>query len=485
MRSLWWASETERMMESSDGVDYSGAAATLGKTTRGSMSEIQEYIDHPNETLHAEYKRWLDLSIPESRANLARHIAAIANHGGGYIIFGFEDDTLASSGPNPFSADYNRDGIASITRKYLDPAVHCDVREFSDGTDSHAVIVVPSHGAIPICAKANGPTVDGGKPKGITAGAYYIRKVGPESAPITSSADWYDLIRRCVMHDRTAILGALGAALVPQRERKADVDRLLLWHNAAFAAYKSSVVERNLSTDLYETTSQYSYLVETSDHERLAKGSMKEILRQGNAEMRDRVNTGWSLFFPFDRKPIDPYFITDSSTGDADQFLEANLVRDYKGGPNADFWRVSDDGRATTIRPLRSDFHEFRDWQERKYFSPNNAARELGELVRHAEALSSRYRSPQTVSFLCEWRGLSGRMIADPNVDWSPGRIARANNVVSQGTWSVAELTSDWPTIVSELLAPLLRAFDANFTLSADWVRHAAASWRPIGDHYP
>eukprot|EP01132_Coremiostelium_polycephalum_P009470 gene9470-11618_t len=133
------------------------------------MSEIQDYIDHPNETLHVEYKRWLDLSIPENRASLARHVAAIANHGGGFIIFGFEDNTLASSGPNPFGIDYNRDSIASIVKKYLDPAVHCDVHQVSDGKDSHSVIVVPSHDAIPICAKANGPIVDG-KTKGMATG---------------------------------------------------------------------------------------------------------------------------------------------------------------------------------------------------------------------------------------------------------------------------------------------------------------------------
>ncbi|MCT6838173.1 MAG: ATP-binding protein, partial [Bifidobacteriales bacterium] len=289
------------------------------------MSEIQDYIDHPNETLHVEYKRWLDLSIPENRANLARHIAAIANHGGGFIIFGFEDNTLASSGPNPFGFGYNRDSIASIIKKYLDPAVHCDVHQVSDGKDSHSVIVVPSHGAIPICAKANGPIVDG-KTKGITTGTYYIRKAGPESAPIITSSDWYDLIRRCVLHDRTALLGALGAALVPQRERKADADRLLLWHTAASAAYQNSVTENKLGSDLYKKSSQYSYLVQTTDHEHLPKGSLKETLRQVNAEMRDRVNTGWSLFFPFDRKPIDPYFITDHTVGDDHQFLEANLL---------------------------------------------------------------------------------------------------------------------------------------------------------------
>ena len=41
-------------------------------------SEYQELVDAPNETLEVEYKSWLDLSENGARADLARHIAAIA-----------------------------------------------------------------------------------------------------------------------------------------------------------------------------------------------------------------------------------------------------------------------------------------------------------------------------------------------------------------------------------------------------------------------
>jgi Putative DNA-binding domain len=449
------------------------------------VTEIQDYIHHPNENLHAEYKRWLDLSEHENRANLARHIAALANHGGGFIIFGFDDATLLPTEANPYDiSHYSHDGIAAITRKYLDPVPHCDVREVVNGKHQHSYIIVPSHGATPICAKADGPVVNG-KVKGIKAGSYYIRKAGPESAPIVSSMDWVEVIRRCVTHDRAALLGALGAALASPKQSANTEDRLLRWHDASYAAYKQYVLDHGQPDQLYARSVHLSYLIETADREALPKQTLKSILREVNAEMRDRVNTGWSLFFPFDRMPIDPYFISDSATGDTDQFLEENLLREYVGGPNGDFWRVADDGRATTIRPIRSDFLDLNGWQHGKFFSPNNAARELGELVRHAEGLSSRFREPQTVSFRCEWRGLEGRMIADPNSDWSPGRVARSASVASSGQWPVTALSSRWPEIVSELLAPLMRVFDPNLSLSAEWVQHAASGWRPIGNHYP
>ena len=55
-------------------------------------SDLNDLIEIPRETLEIELKKWLDLSEPVVRANIARHLAALANYGGGYLVFGFEDD---------------------------------------------------------------------------------------------------------------------------------------------------------------------------------------------------------------------------------------------------------------------------------------------------------------------------------------------------------------------------------------------------------
>ena len=54
-------------------------------------SELQELVEAPNETLEVEYKEWLDFSEATVCASLARHIAAMANHGGGRIVIGIKD----------------------------------------------------------------------------------------------------------------------------------------------------------------------------------------------------------------------------------------------------------------------------------------------------------------------------------------------------------------------------------------------------------
>jgi predicted HTH transcriptional regulator len=157
-----------------------------------------------------EYKSWLDLvDNKEHRADLARHIAAIANHGGGNVVFGFTDD-LAFAGSCPYpKVKITRDLVSGITRKFLDPPVNCTVRNIRSAVgNQHVIVVVPPHGSSPICAKASGP---GGK--GIVRATYYIRKIGPESAPIVTPAEWAPLLRRCAMHARSEIVGDLYEVL--------------------------------------------------------------------------------------------------------------------------------------------------------------------------------------------------------------------------------------------------------------------------------
>jgi hypothetical protein len=45
---------------------------------------------NPRETLETELKGWLDLGSNEDKANIAQAMLALANHGGGAILVGYE-----------------------------------------------------------------------------------------------------------------------------------------------------------------------------------------------------------------------------------------------------------------------------------------------------------------------------------------------------------------------------------------------------------
>lgn len=450
--------------------------------------ELAELVELPNERLEAEYKDWLDLANEENRANVARHLAALANFGGGYLVFGFDNKTMAPTGTNPWPRHYSHDGIGAIIRKYLEPAFEIGIRTIrSAAGHDHVIVVVPPHKAVPICAKQNGPGDAKGAPRGITRSTYYTRKPLPESAAIITEAEWTPIIRRCVMHDRAALIGALTAVLSGRNmsETKGPkVDQLQIWHDALRKKYLAK--NQVINSDLMLNNSQFTYGIATADDEKLAPSELIRILKEVNKEGVDRVNTGWSMFYPFDRQPISPYLTSDLAAGIGDEeFLEADLTLDAdRLDRDADIWRVSQTGLASLMRPIRLDYLQHPEWSSR-YFSLNEAARNVGQLVRHAQGLSERFDTPLEVRFICEWSGLTGRELADPSIDWTPGRIARTDARRTQGRWSVGDLSSNWPLIVADLIAPLARAFDPTLVLDDIWVTRQASNWRPIGNQWP
>ena len=47
--------------------------------------DLKDLIENPRETERIELKEWVNLGDPIQKANLARHLGALANHGGGYL----------------------------------------------------------------------------------------------------------------------------------------------------------------------------------------------------------------------------------------------------------------------------------------------------------------------------------------------------------------------------------------------------------------
>jgi len=446
------------------------------------QDELRELVDDPNETLENEYKSWLDLSDPETRAGLARHLSALANHGGGRIVVGFSDD-LNYAGPNPYSGvSWDRDSISGIVKKYLEPTFQCDVFGVqSTAGNQHPIVLVPPHGAVPICSKADGPTVNG-KPAGIRNSTYYIRKTGPESAPITTSDEWRALIRRCVMHDRAALLAAIDASLQGSTKTPTADEILRKWHDAAYAKYVRNVETFKAPSELVQRNSQFSYLIQTQDGQRLDPNQLREALMRVNVEVYDLVHTGWSMFYVFTVPEVAASFSVDPAVDEGSQdFLECSLLVDVsKRGFGADTWRVAPDGRATLIRDYWEDegfIAATTGMKPGSWFSPNIMARSLAEFVRHARGFAEKFDAPTNVTFRCEWRGLAGRTIFDPNVLWRTGQKAKADSRAVIATFPIAALSTSWRDIVVELGNPIARLFGIGEIFTPDWIAGQERGW--------
>ena len=435
--------------------------------------DLQALVENPRESLEVEIKDWIDLKDNVVRANIARHIAALANHGGGHLIFGFKDQTLEPNPNGPSSLDsFSRDEISSIVKRYLVPTFQCEVHHIESTTTKivHPVIWVPSHDAIPICTKADGPADENGKHQGIRIATYYTRASGPASVPIPSPEAWRTLIHRCVVHERATLLKELGSILrAPAEPNPTEV--LKDWHARADARFVELAKSHKLSQDVLKNRVDLSYAIQTSDGDRLQPGKMTEILRLINQELNNFA-PGPGPFYVYPNEP--PRLVQDIHDGDPrGEFLESAIWEDMPYMfTRTEFWRMSSDGRATYIRPFWEDSASNPNLAG-GWFSPSFLVRALAELTRHAYLLAQKFPSVHTVEFRCEWKGLHGREIWDPGLRgafYYPGQVAHSDQAITVAQCSPAELVSAWPHIVSQLGASVRRLFSPNADFSPEWV---------------
>lgn len=167
----------------------------------------------PHETLDVEHKDWIDIvNDNDHKATLAKALIALANHGGGFLIFGFSETPkgVIAAGNRPGNlAAYTPDTVNAVVTAYAEPSFHCDVNIVAgpDG-NQYPIIIVPGGHHVPIKAKRDGPN-------GLIVrqNSYYIRRPGPHSEIPQTGRERDALVRRCLSNARADLLDQLRAIL--------------------------------------------------------------------------------------------------------------------------------------------------------------------------------------------------------------------------------------------------------------------------------
>ena len=454
--------------------------------------EIQDLVDNPREELHIELKAWMDLSDEVARAKIARHLAALANHGGGYLAFGFNDDGQPGT-PHPGEmTPYNRDAITGIVDKYLVPAFQCDVFLAcqTGGEEPYPVVRVPSHKSVPICSKKNGPHDPQNNPQGIRMGQHYIRVPGPKSIAIETPDQWRDLIHRCVINERESLLQSLGRLIrQPEVMDESGSSRLLDWHDKMHEKYMGlpDHSDQPWPVSIEGNHYQFSYqIIEGGEKTKHTIATLSEAIRVAGERVKNVVWTGWSMFYQFSRPEIAPHILVDDSMGEDVEVLEANLLSDtFISDTVPDFWRITVDGRTTIIRPYREDRVPVPHLQKSglepgMWLSPRTLIREIYELVTHAKELAKEFTYVESVQIQCTWYGLKDRRFADfePSVSWHD-RTCHADGRSTGGRFSVEQLTGNTTSVVVALAAPVLVLF-GGWATTDDWVDGLRPGFRAL-----
>jgi hypothetical protein len=434
---------------------------------------LSELVDQRREEPDIEYKAWMNLSESEGKAKIAKHICAIANYGGGWLVFGIDDNGKHSEPhPGDLSA-YNHDVVNGIVSRYLAPAFHCSVypaRSKLTGK-TYPAVRIPPHGTTPICAKANGPLV-GKSIVGIIQGTHYLRVPGPRSEPINTPDLWRELIHRCVVNERESLLASIGRLF--DRPEASDtsnaLDSLL---DEASDRWKKIVPPSGWPVDAKVNRAVFAFRLLNGNGELPAALSLQKLthsLREASNVADAAVDQGWTFFLQAGRENHKPKV---RLFGEVEGY-EAVMVASNGGYTTVPaLWCASIDGSGFEVRLHREDSQwvtsavndqSSRKWVPGASLAPRMQAALMLQFVIFVRALASHFPDAERIELAADYIGLSGRKIDDPNpsIHYSVERKSVTDQRRVKLKMSVEALAGDdgAAEAAAELLAPIFRLFD-------------------------
>jgi Putative DNA-binding domain len=460
-------------------------------------SDLSELVAGRSEDLGVEYKAWMDTSQPEVRAKLARHIAALANHGGGYLIFGVDDKTRQPQGAPELDAKlFNQDAISAIVKRYLDPRIQIQVDYAEHGGVPYPVVIVPSHGARPLIAAVDGPQDDKGRPIGIRQGEIYIRAAGPESVQIKHADDWNALLERCLSH-RSDLLGKILRQSIAKPSQPSTQSRDLL-HGAIDATAQDFTTQTEALAALAPAEQariraagrQFAilgYILLDAEGEPIEIENVRGVNERVSVAMHQYAYTGWASFLPLTVPERAPQIRTGTLLGREYNYLEGMRLENTGLLTGAfDYWRIYECGLAVTVESYHEDYVTVRRGGV-PHLAPLQIFVKLHSLLAHARLLGQEIPGVHQIVVRTDWRGLAGRTLMwdEANVV-SPVKLTD-DRFAKTMTLSWADLRDDYFTALRRVSLPVFDLFanagwlEPNSWLTRELVVREFAKLRVVG----
>ncbi|CAO3449872.1 AlbA family DNA-binding domain-containing protein [Azospirillum largimobile] len=424
------------------------------------FTELLALVNSPQESLNIEVKRWIDLGDKAGAATIAKAAIALANHGGGFILLGFEelsDGSFRVGQPVPPALDaYSQDAIARIVASYAEPSFQVQVthirRSGTDGT-VHPVVIVPGSHRVPIQAKKGSPDQ-----KTLIAGRVYIRRPTPESAEPATAADWRDLFDRCIRAGRDDLLDAIrgildGRGVAAEELPPSKLEKLKVWRNRGLMRWRELVAD---GADPQSAESLGYYTVAYQIDAPLPGRTLSEV-----HDLLDRAtvrHTGWSPWWVPTRNGIRPYIHDDT----VECYLGDEPGHWLADPAHTDFWRVTAEGQALLVRGFDEDSIPDR-LSRGKGFDITMPVWRIAECFLQAASFTKQLSStPAPLTIMVTWTGLQGRELV--HIEGRrlvyPGQISRQNTFERSLSIMSDKIEDQLPELLFEFLLPLYALFD-------------------------
>jgi hypothetical protein len=398
---------------------------------------------------------WIDPNSNEERAKLARTVIALANHGGGTLFIGYEErEGTWQENTQLTGGVLTAERVNEIIEEFADPAFRCEFQLVRHERLAlpHPIVVVPGEHRVPVRARRD---VDGY----ILQDAYYLRRLDAQGSPVSepphTSAEWNELIHRCVIAERDALLDNLRAALLGERSRMSPEtveERGARWEAGSFERFRELIAKKGAG----ETYARgyYSCAYVFGDEVDVGTRRLLDALRSVEHQ------TGWPVWIMFDREPIRPYPMDGTIEC---HVYEADSAREPA---HSDFWRASPDGQFFLLRGFQEDEVENLKGKAEPgaAFDRHLPFWRVGECLLHAARMAERLDLPTTtVHFRFQWVGLAGRQLTNLFGHWPPGHAtgtSKQNVVRSEVTVDADRVRLQLADLVATLVRPLFEVFD-------------------------
>ena len=461
------------------------------------FSRIQALVDRPNESLSIELKRWINPDQPEGAAKIVKTALALRNHGGGYLVIGFDDNTHGpdqDNAPQDVQAAFHIDKIQALISRYASEPFEVSVEFPERGGQPYPVLVVPPGVKTPVAAKADLPSADR-RSALISMHDVYIRSLRSNNTPSTTKATWRDwpsIIEVCFDNREADIgrflrrhlgglppevvqefLGSIASGLQPEVTTE---DRLKSYLQESGGRYAAVVGEQGVQLPIHGAWEVGLLFIGDDIPLHLADQAFLNLLNSSNPRY-----TGWPVWLDsrnFAYENAEPYPFEDAWEAFVD-------IRVPNWINHIDFMRLDPTGQFYLRRVFDEDIQE-QNLEPMKYldFTPpiKGVAEAIAVGLAFAKAMECDPEKTQ-LAFGFRWTKLQGRRLAslvEPARYIPPEGPARQDEVFAFVEVPLETPLSALGEFVNRAVKPLFRVFNG-FVLSKDVVEDLTRKTIKVG----
>lgn len=419
------------------------------------IAELRPLLTEPREDLGAEYKGWLNLTTNEHRAIVAKAAIALANHGGGFIILGMDEEgeALVSAERPEGVPEITQDAINSAVNRFASPNFHCRMYsvDHPDTEVTHPVISVPGNLTEPVMSRRECVGV-------IAQNKCYIRKPGPRSEEPQTAEEWRILLSRCVRAGRDEMLDSIRGILSGRLDAgdAAPNESELLEQFAQQSRERWETLTGDLPAESPSRFPLGHYEFACSFVGATAAPSLKALQERLDFARRPK-HTGWPPFLDMTTPEWRPY-----PTDEGVEAWVGRPARDHwaERDPSlCDFWRANRDGKLYSIRGYSEDGWE--RVEPGQWVDLTLPVWRVGELLIFVARLATMFDDVEAIAITVNFTGLAGRQLTSITGRRAmfEGWVCQTDQVSLEGRATIPQLTDNLPEFLRAFLTPLYERF--------------------------